>query len=89
MSLEALEPDTAKLRSVMSGAVTSVAADTVIIVGERRARDWGSLVPDGATVHAIGDAVVPRRVGPAISEGRALAATLSAVQSRFELGAPA
>jgi 2,4-dienoyl-CoA reductase (NADPH2) len=89
MSLEALEPDTAKLRSVMSGAVTSVAADTVIIVGERRARDRASLVPDGATVHAIGDAVVPRRVGPAISEGRALAATLSAVQSRFELGAPA
>jgi 2,4-dienoyl-CoA reductase (NADPH2) len=88
-SLDALEPDAAVLRSVMSGAVTSVAADTVIVVGERRARDWRSLVPDGATVHAIGDAVVPRRVGPAISEGRALAATLRTVQPRFELGAPA
>jgi 2,4-dienoyl-CoA reductase (NADPH2) len=88
-SLEAFQPDTAVLRSVMSGAVTSVSADTVIVVGERRARDWRSLVPDGATIHAIGDAVVPRRVGPAISEGRALAATLSAVQPRFALGAPA
>jgi hypothetical protein len=58
-------------------------------VGERRARDWRPLVPDGATVRAIGDAVVPRRVGPAISEGRALAVTLRAVKPRLELGAPA
>ena len=75
----------------MSGVVTTVAADTVIIVGERRPRDWRTLVPDTATVHAIGDAVVPRRVGPAISEGHALASELAPARPRAgaELGATA
>jgi 2,4-dienoyl-CoA reductase-like NADH-dependent reductase (Old Yellow Enzyme family) len=89
--LDALEPGAAALRNVMSGAVTTVAADMVIIVGERRPRDWRSLVPDTATVHAIGDAVVPRRVGPAISEGHALASQLAPAWARAgaELGATA
>ena len=87
--LDAIESGRAALRNVMSGAVTTVAADTVIIVGERRARDWRSLVPDTATVHAIGDAVVPRRVGPAISEGHALASKLARARAAAELGATA
>ena len=43
----------------------------------------------GATVHAIGDAVVPRRVGPAISEGHALASKLARARAGAELGATA
>jgi 2,4-dienoyl-CoA reductase-like NADH-dependent reductase (Old Yellow Enzyme family) len=63
----------AEVRNTMSGAITRIAADAVIIVGERRARDWRSLVPSGPTVRVIGDAIVPRRVAHAISEGRAVA----------------
>jgi 2,4-dienoyl-CoA reductase (NADPH2) len=63
----------AELRNTMSGAITRIAADAVIAVGERRARDWRSLVPPGPTVRVIGDALVPRRVAHAISEGRAAA----------------
>jgi 2,4-dienoyl-CoA reductase (NADPH2) len=63
----------AELRNAMSGAITRIAADVVIVVGERRARDWRSLVPPGGTVRVIGDALVPRRVAHAISEGRAAA----------------
>jgi len=63
----------AELRNRMSGASTRISADAVIAVGERRARDWRSLVPPGPTVRVIGDALVPRRVAHAISEGRAAA----------------
>jgi 2,4-dienoyl-CoA reductase (NADPH2) len=86
-ALEAIGAGTAQLRNVMSGAVDTVGADTVVVVGERRARDWTSLAPEAPTVHVIGDAVVPRRVGPAISEGRALGAALRAARSGFEVGA--
>jgi 2,4-dienoyl-CoA reductase-like NADH-dependent reductase (Old Yellow Enzyme family) len=66
----------AELRNTMSGATRRIAADAVIVVGERRARDWPSLVPsgpEGPAVRVIGDALVPRRVAHAISEGRAAA----------------
>jgi 2,4-dienoyl-CoA reductase (NADPH2) len=86
-ALEAIESEAAQLRNVMSGAVHPLAADTVIVVGERRPRDWSALAPEGAAVHAIGDAVVPRRVGPAISEGHALAVALAATAAQHELGA--
>lgn len=72
-ALEALGDGTAELRNVMSGAVRRVAADTVIVVGERRVRDWRPMVPVGVTVQVIGDALVPRRVAHAIAEGRAAA----------------
>ena len=65
----------------MSGAIRRIAADAVIVVGERRARDWPSLVPsgpEGPTVRVIGDALVPRRVAHAISEGRAAADAIRA-----------
>ena len=57
----------------MSGALETVAADSVVVVGERVARDWGALVPAGATTRVIGDAIVPRKAMHAISEGRAVA----------------
>jgi 2,4-dienoyl-CoA reductase (NADPH2) len=76
-TLTALTDDAAQLANVLSGQTEIVAVDTVIVVGERRARDWSSLVPAGATVRVIGDAVVPRRVAHAISEGRAVAEAIN------------
>jgi 2,4-dienoyl-CoA reductase (NADPH2) len=81
-ALEAIGEEGAVLRNVMSGASDVVAADRVIVVGERRARDWAGLVPVGASVQAIGDVLVPRRVQHAISEGRAAAESLTRAGSR-------
>jgi 2,4-dienoyl-CoA reductase (NADPH2) len=81
-ALEAIGDEGAVLRNVMSGASDLVVADRVIVVGERRARDWAGLVPVGATVQAIGDGLVPRRVQHAISEGRAAAESLARAGSR-------
>lgn len=64
-------------RNVLSGQTTELAADLVVVVGERRARAWEPIVPAGPGVHVIGDAVVPRRVHHAVSEGRATARLLS------------
>ena len=63
----------AEVTNMMSRTSRRIAADTVIVVGERRARDWQSLVPPGPAVRVIGDALAPRRVAHAISEGRAVA----------------
>jgi 2,4-dienoyl-CoA reductase (NADPH2) len=70
-AISAIVDGGAELRGVLSRATESVAADTVIVVGERVARDWSGLVPARASVQVIGDAVAPRRVSHAISEGRA------------------
>ena len=51
-------------------------------MGERRPREFAALVPTGARVHAIGDAVVPRKASHAISEGRAAAETILRVATR-------
>jgi len=51
-------------------------ADAVIVVGERRARDWAHLAT-AATVIAIGDGVVPRKAAHAIAEGRRAARDLA------------
>jgi hypothetical protein len=72
-ALRAVADDGAELVNVMSGATERIGAETVIVVGERRARDWSSMAPPGATVQVIGDALVPRKVAHAISEGRAAA----------------
>ena len=64
-------------RNVVSGRSADLAADLVVVVGERRARAWEALVPDGPTVQVVGDAVVPRRVHHAIAEGRAAAGAVS------------
>jgi 2,4-dienoyl-CoA reductase-like NADH-dependent reductase (Old Yellow Enzyme family) len=78
-TLASLGDGSAGLRNTMSGATEELAADTVIVVGERRARDWSELVPTEGSVRVIGDALVPRKVAHAISEGRAVAETLVAV----------
>jgi len=64
-------------RNLMSGRTTELAADVVVVVGERRARAWKALLPDAPGVQVIGDAVVPRRVHHALAEGRAAAAAVS------------
>lgn len=76
-ALSALEDGYATLHHVLSGATERIPADAVIAVGERRAADWGALVPGGATVRVIGDALVPRRVAHAVSEARAAAESLA------------
>jgi len=79
-ALLALDTAGATVRNVMSGAQERLGADAVIVIGERRARDWQALVPEGPTVRVIGDALVPRKVAHALSEARAVAEAL--------LGAP-
>ena len=66
----------------MSGTAESVRADTVIVVGERIARDWSALVPGSGTVRVIGDALVPRKASHAIAEGRAAAESIAGVRLR-------
>jgi 2,4-dienoyl-CoA reductase-like NADH-dependent reductase (Old Yellow Enzyme family) len=72
-----ITPTSVTARNMLSGQTTELPADLVVVVGERRARAWEPLVPDGPGVHVIGDAAVPRRVHHAIGEGRATARLLS------------
>ena len=81
-TVSALRDGAAELRGALSQATDSIAADVVIVVGERVTREWSSLVPAGARVQVIGDAVVPRRVSHAVAEGRA--AALSILQQRTQ-----
>ena len=68
-SLAGVEDGAVALRA--GGALERVEADAVIVVGERRPRDWAPLVADLPRAIVIGDAIVPRRVSHAIAEGRA------------------
>lgn len=86
-ALESIGQGSAVLRNVMSAEPSTLTTDVVIVVGERRARDWSELAPASATVRVIGDAVVPRKVAPAISEGRAAAEAIAAVQQGKEVTA--
>ena len=88
-ALEAITGDGAELRNLMSGRRETIGADEVIVVGERRASDWSALLPGEARVQVIGDAVVPRRVAHAISEGRAAADALRHALARDPVRAPA
>jgi 2,4-dienoyl-CoA reductase-like NADH-dependent reductase (Old Yellow Enzyme family) len=81
-ALESLADDSAILRNTMSGAAETVPADTVIVVGERVARDWRGLVPAAGGVRVIGDALVPRKASHAIAEGRAAAEAIAQVRTR-------
>ncbi|WP_326672307.1 FAD-dependent oxidoreductase [Streptomyces canus] len=62
-----------RLRNVMDGHETCLAADILVTVGERRPRRPDFTAADGQTVRAIGDCVVPRRIAHALAEGRAAA----------------
>ena len=75
-ALARLGDDRAVLRN-LSGAEETVVADTVIVAGERVARDWRPLVPPTGTVRVIGDALVPRKASHAIAEGRAAAEAIA------------
>jgi 2,4-dienoyl-CoA reductase (NADPH2) len=77
-ALQSIGSRAATLRNVISDDVAEIDADTVVVVGERRARNWSTLVPDGCAVQVIGDALVPRRAQHAISEGRAAAESVGA-----------
>jgi 2,4-dienoyl-CoA reductase-like NADH-dependent reductase (Old Yellow Enzyme family) len=81
-ALDGLADDSAMLRNTMSGAAETVRADTVIVVGERVARDWSALVPGSGTVRVIGDALVPRKASHAIAEGRAAAEAIASARPR-------
>jgi 2,4-dienoyl-CoA reductase (NADPH2) len=76
MAMEAIGATSMTARTVISGAAEAFPADVLVVVGERRPLAWEQLVPDGPAVQVIGDAVVPRRVQHAVSEGRAAAARL-------------
>ena len=74
----AIEPAGVQLRDG-GGAVERVEADAVIVVGERRPRDWSDLaLADGPPALVVGDAIVPRRTAHAIGEGRAAAEAIVA-----------
>ena len=70
-SVDSVAATSLMTRNVMSGRTTELPADVVVVVGERRARAWDHLIPPGPGAQVIGDAIVPRRVHHAISEGRA------------------
>ncbi|MDT0487161.1 oxidoreductase [Streptomyces doebereineriae] len=67
-----------RLRNVMDGHETTLAADILVTVGERRPRRPDFTAADGQTVRAIGDCVVPRRIAHALAEGRAAAEAVAA-----------
>ena len=81
-ALAGLGEDSAALRNTMSGGEERVPADTVIVVGERVARDWSALVPGAGTVRVIGDALVPRKASHAIAEGRAAGESIADARTR-------
>lgn len=70
-----------ELTSVASGEAESAPADVVIVVGERRPRDWPAFESAGSPIVVVGDAGGPRRVAHAITEGRAAAGTVLAGRS--------
>jgi 2,4-dienoyl-CoA reductase (NADPH2) len=79
----AIEPEGVTVIERPAGRERVIAADRVIVVGERRARS----LPDVAApaVVTIGDGVVPRRVAHAIAEGRAAGVRIA---GRSRAGAP-
>jgi len=72
-SLVAVCDGSVEFENTLSGQRTRLDVDRVVVAGERRPRDWSQLAPVNARVHVIGDALVPRKVAHAISEGRAVA----------------
>ena len=82
-ALTSLADDSGVLTNTLSGTAATVPADTVIVVGERVARDWSALVPAAGGVRVIGDALVPRKASHAIAEGRAAAEAIPKVNSVY------
>jgi 2,4-dienoyl-CoA reductase (NADPH2) len=70
--------DGVRLRHVLDGQETDLAADVLVTVGERRPSRPDFTPADGQTVRAVGDCVVPRRIAHAVAEGRAAAEAVAA-----------
>ncbi|MBA4864603.1 FAD-dependent oxidoreductase [Streptomyces sp. PSKA54] len=70
--------DGVRLRHVLDGQETDLAADVLVTVGERRPSRPDITPADGQTVRAVGDCVVPRRIAHAVAEGRAAAEAVAA-----------
>ncbi|WP_040795972.1 oxidoreductase [Nocardia higoensis] len=66
------------VRNVLSHEETRLSCDRVVRVGERRSADWREFTAalPSTRFHVAGDALVPRRVAHAVSEGRAAAAEI-------------
>ncbi|MFI5717371.1 FAD-dependent oxidoreductase [Nocardia sp. NPDC051750] len=67
-----------RYRHILSGTVSELTCDRVVVAGERIAAEWRSF-PERLTrarVQVIGDALVPRRVSHAVAEGYAAAETI-------------
>jgi 2,4-dienoyl-CoA reductase (NADPH2) len=71
--LEAVDGDGVQLRALVGGETSRVAADAVIVVGERKPRSWSWLSERAGGIRAVGDCIGPRRVQHAVSEGCAAA----------------
>lgn len=69
--------DGVRLRHVLDGQQTDLAADVLVTVGERRPRRPDFTPAAHQTVRAVGDCVVPRRIAHAVAEGRAAAAAVA------------
>jgi 2,4-dienoyl-CoA reductase (NADPH2) len=76
-----------EIRDSLTGAGRPVAADAVIASGERRPRALAADLPDTTHVIVVGDAIVPRRVAHAVSEGRAAARLVIGAPDRTPAGA--
>jgi 2,4-dienoyl-CoA reductase-like NADH-dependent reductase (Old Yellow Enzyme family) len=70
-----------ELRHTATGDTERIAADAVVVVCERKPRDWEALLPEGANALVIGDAIVPRHFSHAIAEGRAAARAIARAQA--------
>ncbi|MFH9001981.1 FAD-dependent oxidoreductase [Streptomyces afghaniensis] len=74
--------DGVRLRHVLDGRETSLAADVLVTVGERVPHRFDISPAAHQTVRAVGDCVVPRRIAHAVAEGRAAAEALAARAAR-------
>ncbi|MEB8340217.1 oxidoreductase [Streptomyces endophyticus] len=71
------------LRGVLDGQSSSLGADVLVTVGERRPRPFDHVPAEGQTVRAVGDCVVPRRIAHAVAEGRAAAREVARTDGTF------
>ncbi|MGW0816169.1 oxidoreductase [Streptomyces viridiviolaceus] len=77
-TVTATTADGLRLRHVLDGHESTVAADLLVTVGERLPHRPDIMPVDGQSVLAVGDCVVPRRIAHAIAEGRAGAEAVGA-----------
>ncbi|MEW2625661.1 FAD-dependent oxidoreductase [Streptomyces sp. NPDC048106] len=75
-TVTATTSDGLRLRHVLDGRESTLAADVLVTVGERLPHRPELTPAQGQSIHAVGDCVVPRRMAHAIAEGRAAAETV-------------